>query len=252
MMDSIDKFIVVGGPSRSGTNTIGAFLNLHEDIRGYSDANHVELGPDLITQLDKQGTRQPAMCTHHPEFEDYLSHKNNEDRSPRIVVLRLDYAETRPFEIIRESLDMKVGLIYAVRADLFAVLCSQAWRGMINQKGWGNKPITRDDLRQFEKRMLESFDAIKRLKSEYPGDVLIVDITNQFKARQYYEDILAFGGLSANQQQEKWMRLLPISNSGARSGNIVQEEYREWTEKHRYLDDELSVLREHEIYRCMN
>lgn len=247
----VESLIVIGGPSRSGTNTIGAFLNLHEDVRGYSDANHIRLGPDLIAQLDKQGIRQPAMCLHHPEFEDYLSHKNNEDRSPRIVVLRLDYAETRPFELIRESLDMTVKLIYALRADLFAVFCSQAWRGMVGGD-WGDQPITLDNLRHFIQRILESFGAIARLKSQYHDDVLIVDITNRSKAGQAYGDILGFAGLDANRHQESWMRLLPISNAGARSGNIVQEEYREWTEKHRYLDNELSILREHEIYRCMS
>jgi hypothetical protein len=209
------QFIIIGGPTRSGTNTVSTFVHLHEDTVCFGSAgglhpmnDEVNFIGGLCFQPKSLQTTGVLRLDQHKEFIDYLDEKNERIRENMqgikqadTVCIRWDYGES----IFPIMLNNKLRMITVLRPiDLvFRSQVVHMYTPLYDDENQARKI--------FNIRMTNSFLQLKHLSKKLPDRVLYVDITTN-DASEEYTRILSFLDLQPNDYQLKWIDTLPITN----------------------------------------
>ena len=208
------ELIIIGGPSRSGTNTVSCFLHLHDDVLMWHTfgAGHLPDSTDVVGDMAKSF---PDALQKVPGDERLYAWKKvvedkntyaafRSDHKPEDVKywgLRWDYAE-RQSEMIRERISIPVKFVYCMR-PLIDVFCSQAFAGYfrfaIDNDSW------QAVMDKFAERMDESFDGVLALK-EMGFPIYPYETTDSLGA------VIDFIGIQSNELQHKWLMESPVTN----------------------------------------
>ena len=210
-------FVIIGGASRSGTNSVSCFIQLNDNAVAFGSA----AGPhplnqkyDFIKTLfeRRKGIQTPYVVNGYPDFEEYL--QNKLERTIRdgvgdeeIISLRWDGGESiYPYMMGLVPKDVELKLIVCMR-PVFKIFRSQYFGGMLDT----------EDVEQakgkFRGRLNATYAHAEHIRSKMPEKVLFVDITGEHAVRDYGR-ILAFLELTANVYQLKWINQLPVTNKG--------------------------------------
>ena len=212
------QFIIVGGPTRSGTNTVSLFLHLHQDVVSFGSAEGLHPMNQLKDFYKELALRKNALQTEgvlqgYDNLRKYLTHKNVELRNNMvstltkdIMVLRFDYGEA--------IFPVMLGLLPSgVRLKMITCLRPL---DLVFRSQFLNRHAVLDDeenkARQlFKQRIENSFTQLEHLNSKLSESILFVDITSE-DAPEYYMKILRFLDLQINKYQLEWIEKLPITN----------------------------------------
>jgi len=211
------QFVIIGGPTRSGTNTVSLFLHLHEDVVSFGSGDGLHPLNQSRTFLKELTLRKRALQTEgvlqgYDALREYVTNKNIELRSGMaatlskdIVALRWDYGES--------IFPIMLGLL--PNSTLKMITCLRPI-DLVFRSQFVNRHAVLDDeenkaRKLFKQRVEDSFVQLKHLNSKLPGSILFVDITNE-NAPEYYMKILRFLNLQVNKYQLEWIEKLPITN----------------------------------------
>lgn len=208
------KFVIVGGLSRTGTNTTTSFIHLHDRAVSFGTAaglHPLKEGLDFIRTLleEKKGLQSPGVMRNNIYFKEYMAEKNerlnNEPIDVDVICLRWDGGEAI-FPLILGIVPKGVEPLLIVNLrSLPETFTSQFSNGMLNTEAKEKALIF------FKKRMEDSYTYAEHIHSKMSERVLFVDVTGE-DALQNYERILAFLELSPNEYQREWMDQLPVTN----------------------------------------
>lgn len=213
------QFVIVGGPTRSGTNTVSLFLHLHEDAVSFGTGAGLHPVNDLaafyVKLLHCPTAIQTENCIQNNEvLRGLLTEKNNkirksmtENDSKKYIVLRWDYGETIfPLMLGLLPKDRQLKMVVALRP------VDQVFRSQFHKKLAILDEQENKARELFNKRVSDSFVQLKHLMGKLSDKLLFVDITSQH-ALAHYQGILSFLDLEPNDLQKDWMEQLPITNA---------------------------------------
>ena len=212
-----EQFIIVGGPSRSGTNTASTFLHLHDDVLMWhtfsvDKGRPITQSNDIVRDLEDSFPAGLQVVAGNEEIHAWkaiVKELNaNADINSKYRGVRWDYAELR-VRHFREAIRVPMRFVYCMR-NLFDVFCSQAYAGYFR---YPEKDSWKEAMRLFSLKIHESFDyALKIREMGIP--------IYAHEAGDDLSGLLGFIGIEANELQRKWLAELPVTN---------------WTPGQRYL-----------------
>jgi len=261
-VESVDKsFVIVGGPSRSATDGVSAFLNLHDDVAAFSTAG---LRPDRKPYYNDfkaaKKSCQPALSDNNL-YNNYLKGKNlsSDIDKAKIIVLRRDHGEDT-FEPLKSISDeyLETKLIYSLRRNLFNIFTSQAYNMLPRVEGscetGRGAPITDWQIEQFHRNITRSFEMMAELIEKYPDDILLVDISHTedpnfiAERRRYHQKILDFLGIESSFMQKQWIKELPPSNRRGPGEHESLQAFRLDNLKYTHTFD---YLKDHKVFKMV-
>jgi len=211
------KFILIGGPSRSATNTISMFLHLHDDVVVYGTAAGLHPKNEGMNFFDKLIGRTKGIQTcvrkdvkareHLVAKKDLLQNDIGLIREKLVIALRWDYAES--------IFPLMLGIAHHHKRDLKMVVSlrniADVFKSQYNQKEAFLYSKTEDAIKTFNTRIENSFIILRDLKQKVADKLLFVDITTS-NAQYAYSAILDFIGIDYSELQDEWVRDLPTTN----------------------------------------
>ena len=218
------QFVIIGGASRSGTNSVSSFLQLNDNVVSFGSASGLHplnQKQDFIKTLFEQrkGIQTPHVLKGYPHFEEHLQNKleriiRDGIGDEEVIVLRWDGGESiYPYMMGLVPKGVQLKLIVCMR-PVFKIFRSQYFGGMLET----------EDVEQakgkFKQRLNVTYRHAEHIHSKMPERDLFVDITGENAVRDY-ERILVFLELTANEYQVEWMRLLPVTNKGGKTVDVV-------------------------------
>jgi hypothetical protein len=211
------KFILIGGPSRSATNSVSMFLHLHDDVVIFgngSGVHPVNEGMDFFGELLKvayKGLQTPTIKNQDIRLQVITKNELLRDdiasmKDKPVFGLRWDYAET--------IFPMLLGIMAKERRELKMVVTLRNIFDVFKSQHHHNfivLDIDNDPVIAFCRRVENSFIQLQYLKKKMSEKILFVDVTTP-QARSEYIDILSFVGIEASDSQNDWIRDLPVTN----------------------------------------
>lgn len=211
----MDKFVMIGGASRTGTNTVSSFLHLHPGVImfhgwGYSFIKVMNNNNNNVLESLKcvfPDGLQRCFQIEDSIFKNFTNHKNGGlvkedlDKSP-IVGIRWDFAEDG---FVSRINDVTVYFIYCMRTDLKALFESMDLMGFLASGG----NTLKGKIGHFEKMLCRSMDYIRGMKKE-GFNIIPFDISDFGKVD--YLRILEFIGLKISSLAESWAIDTPVTN----------------------------------------
>jgi len=216
------NFIIIGGASRTGTNTLSTFLHLHPDvcmIRGYPTEAQVRPAKDrpLIPQIKNQlpvglqdllhgwvknSWGKEQIMDNEGIFGAFVVAKNakidaDTFTSFPMVGVRWDFAELS-YDNFVASVDVPIKFIYSMREDLEALYLSTINCGYIS----GPKV--------FYEKLMQSVEKAREIKKQ-GAEIIAIDITAGYALREYSR-MLTFLGLEITDKQWGWISAHPRTN----------------------------------------
>ena len=200
------KVIIVGGPSRAGTNTVSAFLHLHDDITMYCTpaGAFAFSAPGLWKQC--QSVSGPARLQQairlNSRWPDIFSYKNKmvlDGMKTPIYGVRYDYAE----KMLEGKVDeVPTYFVYCMR-NLKDLYLSQAFHGFI-----------KNGVEQFESNIQGSLDEVRKISKVFPIDV---------SEGADYSGLIQWLGLEMTFYQKEWAEENPVTNRAKGSYEAYME-----------------------------
>lgn len=200
----MQKLIIVGGPSRTGTNSISTYLHLNDQIAMFHS------GPPIKDLLDlSEWTRQteflqkvfgppdnrPSEC-----FDEYIGRKNQSFIKGTFGVSyigrRYDHAEFYDHIIERLVRKFEVKFVYCMREDVGSLFISQTRYGF----AWSEE--------HFVGMITRSMDIARQLKAKGIS-MCAIDVTVSNRDLKRLDEFL---GLPPSLLQLKWYEENPVTN----------------------------------------
>jgi len=217
-------FVIIGGASRSGTNSVSCFIQLNDNAIAFGSAagaHPLNQKQDFIKTLFEQrkGIQTPYVVNGYPDFEEYLQNKleriiRDGVGDEEIISLRWDGGESiYPYMMGLVPKDVELKLIVCMR-PVFKIFRSQYCGGMLDTKD------VEPAKRQFKIRLNATYKHAEHIRSKMPEKVLFVDITGEHAGRDYAR-IVPFLGLTPNALQFAWISQLPVTNKGGKTRDVV-------------------------------
>ena len=191
------KVIIIGGPTRSGTNAISSFLHLHGDVTifhtlaGAFKFDLTNIWQNLQSMLPKYNLRlQKPFRLESDYWQDIFARKNEEiekNGGTSIVGVRYDYVE----KLMKGNSDVLVYFVYCMR-DLKSLFLSLVANN-----------YAPNNVQRFENQINSSLDAVMKLTRVFPIDV---SLDNN------YQGLLDWLQLEPNEHQREWIKQNPVVN----------------------------------------
>jgi hypothetical protein len=204
-------FIFIGGSSRSGTNTVSAFLHLHDDIttlrtmRKVTQHTETELRKRCEVVVFNDGYDCLTTCLIRKDLEydpwtEYVQAKNKRilerKKFTKHLGIRWDYCEWSCEAAKKAVFKGEAKLVFAMR-DLNKIFESLTFHGF----GYGSD--MESNRKSFESKIANSVKAMNKLKG-CPVKV---------SRGEDYRKLMAWLGLEPNTLQEEWIKSPPVTNS---------------------------------------